>query len=128
MMAKFIYVVTSGIYSDYGIEGVFDDETMAVEYVEWFRPKWDSSWEVEKWELNPFIPAKRAGHDAWEVRMQKDGTTTYVERSTDPPTEALYYSYEHYMLTVVMARDERHAVKIANDQRAQLIALGELRI
>ena len=114
---KIIYVVTDGYYSDYQIKGVFDDETLA----EQFRLHFGYH-SVEEYVLNLSAPQLRAGLQVYEVRMAHDGTVQYVKRCSDPPNNTVeFWGDDSCMHTEMWAKDEQHAVKIANERRAQVL-------
>ena len=136
------YLVSSGDYSDYHIDAVFDNKEMAEEFVQRFSiGGWGEKLYIDERELNPDIPQIREGLVAYRVHMAKDGTALLVK----PLSE---YEYdEHYvgaaathaigahfpdegrgvvaLVTRCYAQDKQHAVKIANEHRVQLIANGE---
>ena len=121
-----IYVVTTGCYSGYAIVGVFDDAVLAETAAVGVNGR------VEEFPLNPLADRLRNGLLPWVVSLARDGTALRIyqpdhlveERPpflydvfhADPPTKA--------MQSTVWARDEAHAIKIVNEQRAQMIAEG----
>lgn len=121
-----IYVVTSGEYSDYGICGVFDDRTLADAFAEKCSGTYAEAG-VEVWPLNPHADDLRAGHDPYFVRMKRTGDTMEARR-VDAGSRAvgavMALDVNGDGFTTCFARDEQHAVKIANERRAQLIASG----
>src|ERR1039458_4420925 len=78
-----IYAVTSGEYSDYGINAVFDNKEAAEKYA---YPIDDSY--VEEYELNPRLPSwVKPNHKFYHLRMFQDGTCKSVYQSSPPLTD-----------------------------------------
>ena len=126
---RIIYAVSDGSYSDYGVIAIFEDEQKA----EAFR-KWHGHGCVEEFPLNPDLPAMRPGWNLYQFSMNRSGDTEHMQllhepASTEHKTEIDYYPMHYYMEShlwcVVVARDELHAVKIANEKRIQLIAANK---
>lgn len=123
---KKIYIVTSGIYSDYGIDAVFDNKDLAQAFCDKFNRV--NSWYemgVEEWEinpndfqtdLNPFnVVFYGATSDVKEVREASDEYWNFAKNRPQ-------VTKEWQNLTAhVWARDKDHAIKIANEKRAQYI-------
>lgn len=124
---KTIYVVTAGCYSDYHIEGVFDDRALAEKFLAIIA---DEDKEIEEWELNG-LQEEVANHPRlrpYFVRMKYDGSV--VEAYHDELSRSSARSGEdgldirNNMFCNVFAENEEHAVKIANERRTQRIAEG----
>jgi len=131
-----IYVVTHGDYSDYHICGVFDNQENAEAYREWHR--FDA---VEKYSLNPSLPAMRKGYNSYSVCMWRNGYIRDIQVLHEPASVEEQTELNHYPVSgpvasgtgagpawclqgVVLARNKEHAVKITNEKRVQLIAIG----
>jgi len=130
MSDPFIYVVTSGEYSAYGIEGVFSTKEKAQAFVDAIteaeaagRLGLDGPRQIEEILLDAG-PVER-GERPWRVLMRKDGSVVEVRQYEcydnlfAPPGEVAPAGLD----TVCFARDEAHAIKIANERRAMLIAM-----
>ena len=136
MSNKSVFVVTSGCYSDYHIVGIYDTREKADQLV-----KTLDDGNVEEHVLNPFITEINKGLSIFTVEMKANGDTIRVERERCAPGDWDY----SYKLTAtiepiccwkernnaetifgkqVFARDEKHAVKIVNELRAQKLATG----
>lgn len=130
-----VYVVTSGRYSEYSIDGVFDTRDMAQEFADPFP-----GMRIEEYTLNPVIPEIRAGLTAFSIYMLRDGSlaqdpndigywTSRPEASIVPPEAtrrwADLFRGRAVLCCICWARDAQHAIKIANERRAQLIALNQ---
>jgi len=125
-----VYIVTSGSYSDYGIDAVFTNKKTA----EIFADKIDG--EVEIWEtLHSNLIDKITHNKIFCVRMNKEGNTDLVMEEDFDSHEIknaiekktiIFKAVDGYcMITYMFAKDEKHAVKIANERRVQLIANNE---
>jgi len=124
---KEVYIVTSGSYSDYAIDAVFTSRKTA----EIFADKIDG--EVEIWEISPSDLIDKITHDKiFCVRMNKEGNTDLVIEATFDSGEIknaiekktiIFNAVDGLsMVTYMFAKDKKHAVKIANERRIQLIA------
>lgn len=135
---KTIWIVESGQYSDYGVDGIFTSRENAQEYADYFN-KDAGAWnrkEVDERELDPLISEMRKGYQSFTIFMLFDGT---VESITARPlgtyphhlhifrrsTIAFHRGKPDALHGQVHARDQKHAIKIANDRRLALIASGE---
>ena len=125
-----VYIVTSGDYSDYGIDAVFTNKKTA----EVFAGKIGG--EVEIWEISPSDLIDKITHNKiFCVRMNKEGNTDLVmeedfdsgdiKNAMEKKTEIFKAVDGYSMITYMFAKDEKHAVKIANERRVQLIANNE---
>jgi hypothetical protein len=115
-----LHVVTKGEYSDYSICGIYSTAEKAEEAKRLYAAD-----EVEEWELDK-TPAHLPGHWPYSVRMDIDGNSdvepsavNYMVEEARPYGDGVRVSFD------VWAKDEAHAVKIANERRAQLIASGQ---
>lgn len=126
-----VYIVTQGTYSDYHIVGVFITQEHAQALVDLYpatleREKMD----IEEWPLED-TPPTPVGMAAYSVSMEATGAASRVERSVNQIWAAqnahtLVYNNGRervpWMVTHMFARDDEHAIKIANERRAYLIA------
>ena len=124
-----MYVVTSGQYSDYGINGVFDSKELAELWVNTFKDSSYDSFNIEEWDLNPHIKEIKKGCKPYFIRMDKMGNVIEVRiaDSTYGFGDTLSFSFD-VRLNLYMnlfAKDEKHAIKICNDKRAELIATNK---
>jgi hypothetical protein len=134
-----IYIVTAGTYSDYGIHAVFTDEELADAYVAAFKSSDDMR--IEPMEENPHEVFLKAGCIAFVVKMDIEGNTLLVKRDDDYHLRTYKENYiiqeslwvpgngprneRKDILHIemhVFAKDDKHAVKIVNEKRGQLIA------
>lgn len=118
-----LYVVTVGTYYDYHIVAIFDDEVKAKNFIE----DMDCA-QITPWELNNPGNVIRNGKFEYFVRMQKDGNVKYIEKLdniTLEKTESIFYVIEGLLTGHAMAIDKKHAIKIANEERLQMLANNE---
>lgn len=118
-----IFLLTQGGYSDKRNIAAFSSLKEAEEY------KWGSDQDIEEIEIDPKIFVAPPGLFPYRVRMARDGTAKIVRRDYDymrlsnNSAEILCdYGYGLQMLTVCWARDDEHAVKIANERRTFMVA------
>lgn len=121
-----VFLVTRGDYSDYRVCAVFTDKKLAQKYIDSFEKAYDE-FRIENYKLNPFSKELKADYKPYFLRMKKDGTCTeiYVKDSSYGfESEDLDVGFDIHkdMYLSVFAKDEKHAIKIANEKRVQLIA------
>jgi hypothetical protein len=138
-----IWLIEQGRYSDYHVVGVYDSEKKAREVADAINAG-DTSDEarVSSRVLNPGVDELRAGLRLYLVTIQRDGTVEKCKLRDvsgydlmSPPaqmwrrsTAPMYQGRDGFpdvMWVTCWARDENHAIKIANEHRTQFIALGE---
>lgn len=120
-----LYMVTDGCYSDYRICGIYSTPEKAAHA----KLLFNADNEIEEIELDA-VPSTPPGLLPWNVKMDKNGNTDRVYRDsaeTSPSYEWAPYgdAYASFVLFRIWARDEDHAIKIANEKRVALIASGE---
>ena len=137
-----IWVVEQGSYSDYRVVGVFTSKANAQIVVDKLKSAeyyYDEP-TIAEWPLNPAVEELNAGLDHWRVLMLKDGTTERCDKSDMPSyniegstqiwrrsTAPAYkgQGVQDALDATVWATDAKHAVKIVNEQRIQMIAGGQ---
>jgi hypothetical protein len=130
-----VYIVTDGSYSDYHILGVYSTKEKAEDA----RYLYASENPIEDIELD-LIPIVPPGMKRWRVEIFKDGLVDEIKRIScnDDDAEAMFHRYweystskrmdrvnEVYLRVNTWARDEDHAIKIANEKRMILLAAGK---
>ena len=132
-----IYAVSQGEYSGYEIFGLYSTKELAEEAKKLFA----SDNGIEEYELDA-LPAHRKGLYFWEVAMNRQGdivpdrrseagvvrtsVTEYREGNDAYPVDSSFRSKKtDAMRFRVWAKDEGHAIKVANERRAQMIASGD---
>ncbi len=137
-----VYVCTSGEYSDYHIDTVFDNKEDAEEFCEKFGDM------IEEYEINVITPILRTGFKRYIVCLDRDGNTPFDSGSNIEqlkylnignlktvvhfnegekekyPCSRLIPNTE-YILVTCFAKNEEHALKIANEKRTEIIAFNK---
>ena len=116
-----IYVVTEGCYSDYSICGVYSTKEKA----EHAKVVWLDS-DIEEYELDDL--ESKSNMFFYEVQMDVNGNTRKVSK-TRPTIDAWWpcggMQGDGFCSFFMWADNEKHAVKIANERRVQLIASND---
>lgn len=135
-----VWVIKQWEYSNYRVVGVFSSkENAELVLAAMDNPKAS----IAKWPLDPAVKKLRSGWQLWDGRMLRDGTVEHMERFPLPRygfglvaskleiwrrSTALAFRGEDKpdcLFGTVWATDREHAVKIFNEQRTKLIALGK---
>ena len=122
-----VYVVTSGEYSDYKIEGVFSNSDKAKEFADFIE---EEPARVEEYELD--IP--REEWCIYQVYMKQDGTVRMVMQIL-PRTRSLicpehrptpgFWGYTldaEALIWRVKTNDREQAIKVVGEKRAIILA------
>lgn len=124
---KTIYVVTSGSYSDYGINAVFDDKELAEKFVKLHG----SNYDIEEYECNKHKDMLLKNMFPHYVQMQENGDVIQCGCYDFDDFKVKINFKEYYktplqkiMVVLCYARDKEHAIKIASEKRMQVIALN----
>ena len=124
-----IYLISTGAYSDYAIRGAYSTRENAEAANRYFCGA------IEEYEIDApvdddIIQRVPPGMFAWQVTMDDDGDSTVERISAE--CFSIHYDWhprmgrgQNSVEFRVAARDEEHAVKIANERRVALIASGE---
>jgi len=130
-----VYIVTDGAYSSYTIRAVFSSKEKAQAFIDdnayWLDDCYPGI--IETYTLDrtcEIDELMKNGHRFFEVRMKKNGDTVLVEDITGEEYGEDKYSVRYGIMEDVLrltcvASDMQHAIKIANERRAYLIASGE---
>ena len=139
---KSVWVIEQGSYSDYRVVGVYSSKKNAQLVCDAINTgKHYEKATVAKWPVDQSVLEVSRGYKQFIVTMLRDGT---VENIRGPEaiciydmsstlavwkrTEAPAYKGKGIPDALngsVLAKDEKHAIKIANEQRTQMIALGK---
>ena len=111
-MAK-VWIVTSGEYSDYSIDGVFSTNELAAKYCE----KWGG--EIETWNLDEPIPDV-----LWAIRMGIGGEVISSWKNCSAEGFDFFALDNKAIVWNVKTEDEQRAIKVTNEKRTQILALG----
>jgi len=127
-----IYLVTTGEYSDYHIIGAYSNNIMAQLCSAFFNA------DIEEYELDANIDKVLEKSKPWKVTMERNGNTSdcecldgwiqehhdfdnHARFSNDNKINGSYQEVDIYLY----AKNEKQAIKSANEKRVQLIANGE---
>ena len=130
-MMTTVWVIETGEYSDYRVEGVFSTKERA----EAVNAKVGG--EVSEWPLDPAFNELKKGYSVFLGEMLRDGTVerciswdyevtprmTIWRRSQAPAYVGK--NVPDCLHGTVWAKDSTHAIKIMNEKRTQMIAMGE---
>ena len=138
---KAVWVIEQGSYSDYRVVGVYSSKKNAQLVCDAINAgeSYDNA-TVAKWPVDESVLEVSRGYKRFIVTMLRDGTvenirgpeaissydmssTLAIWRRTQAPTYK-GKGIPDSLNGSVLAKDEKHAVKIANEQRKQMIALG----
>lgn len=120
-----VYLLTSGDYSAYTVLGVFSTAEKAEEARPFLCGDDGGEYEneLEEFELDG-VPDHPPGHMLYSVTISRDGDLLGVPGHIGAGSLTGEYPFTHHLYLRVWARDAEHAVKIAGERRAQLIATG----
>jgi len=132
-----VFMVTSGRYSDYTVEGIFSTIDKAKAYMDYESrntrySKYNDIVEIEVDNVYNF--SIRDGYKCYYGNMDEDGNiddhgiTSFS--ITDPTDNHMFENsyrieYDKSMTFEIKTVSEEHAIKIANDKRAELIASNQ---
>lgn len=133
-MNNTIYVVETGMYSDTHIVGVFTSVENAQSIIDYINKneEWPEEYRIKPMQLDPAINELNAGLRMYNISMLENGDTESVHvRDKDDIVMNNWRvmkwpnSNKIRLFVTVWAIDDKHAVKIANERRTQLIALNQ---
>jgi len=125
-----VFVVTSGTYSDYGIDAIFTTRELAQSFIDAFEAnKWHEM-DIEEWDLDPNEKHLKQNRKPYFLRINKEGEVTDLEvadssygfKQDIPEAEISYTANFEWMNINCFADDENHAIKIAGEKRSQILA------
>lgn len=118
-----LYLVTDGDYSDYHLCCVCSSKQKADHAKKFYAAQND----IEEYELDA-LPDHPDGMFWYSVRMDRDGDTRSVKIEAGNHAhedEWSPYGDNETVCFYMWATDEKHAVKVANERRAMLVASGQ---
>jgi hypothetical protein len=120
---KKIYAVTSGTYSDYRIDAMFSSKENAQNFIDAFEKRYDE-FRIEEYELDAVVPTNKK---AYFVRMDKLGNVKEIYISDSAYSFSknanISFTFDNTIMNCyVFAKDENHAIKIANEKRVFILA------
>lgn len=119
-----VFLVSQGDYSDYHIVAAFSTHEKAERHMALMPANdWYSKARLEEMELDttPDVPV---GHKVFEIVMDEDGAVVSKSQH-EPESLGFHFRDKRYGCFRVTATDLRHAVKIANEKRTQLLAFNQ---
>ncbi|MHB8734246.1 MAG: hypothetical protein ACYC6M_02975 [Terriglobales bacterium] len=135
MRRSTIWVVEEDEYNDYRVVGLYSTEANAKVIADRYGGT------VAEWPIDANIDDIRRGYSQWRIQMLRDGTVEsasvpsnsydpdcevqFWRRSTAPDSRNLNPPPPDCLVVECWARDQKHAVKIANEKRTQMVARGE---
>ena len=128
MENKIIYAVTSGCYSDYRIDALFDTKELAEKFIKSVNNR-DFN-DIEEYDLNPKEYELNNNYKVYFIRMDEKGNVLHIEETDNTYSifnDNVGYCVKRNMYTTVWAKDEKHAVKIANERRINEISLNRFK-
>lgn len=131
-----VWIIEVGSYSNYRVVGIYSTEENAKLVADKLNSnpdKWDE-FTIGKRTLDPLVYEINEGLNKYDVYMDRDGYTRKIDKSdiesydisTELHTVEDNRFYRVGIRGAVFAKDEAHAIKIANEFRAQMIATGKL--
>ena len=121
-MAK-VYMVTDGSYSDYMVLGIYSTKAKA----EKAKVLFNADNEIDTIDLD-VVPKTSRGMLKWVVEMDRNGNVKGVSRETceyhssRASVRITFGEYVTYLRAAIWAKDEEHAVKVANEWRTRIVA------
>ena len=122
-----VYMVTAGQYSDYSVLGIYS----TMEKAEHARDLMNADNDIDEHEMD-WLPDHPKGLRYFGLKMDVDGNTDGIYRQDFRGTLLEDFSVNwcpwgksKQAIFKCWAKDEKHAVNIANELRVQLIASGE---
>lgn len=124
-----MWMIEIGEYSDYKVFGPFSTEENAKLFLSKIKHPYNVT--IGKWELDPDIEMIKENHNLkiYRISMLYDGYVDCIFENTIEdyiPLKVYNGEETRYVTGDVWAKNEQHAIKIANEFRAQAIANGIL--
>ena len=134
-----VYIVTSGEYSDYGIDRVFSTEEKAKEWVDVITSMYGGNYNIEQYELDAPIP-ERKEYLFFEAYIEDDVIvkSNFEFYLADEPTDIKFFrqidgSYDKICIGTVQLRQgesiesvKQRAVKVVQDEFYKWLMLNKL--
>jgi hypothetical protein len=128
-MNKIIYVVTTGEYSDYRLDSMYTKRELAQKYIDKFHSCLEEPVDIVEWTLDEMKQTINSNYNIFDVVMKKDGEVEKVEidnmKLEEFKADDIWFDGLDNIHCKVKAKSEKHAIKIVNEKRAQLIALNK---
>lgn len=136
-MIKKVYVVTSGEYSDFGIEQVFSTKEKAQNFIDLSKEYGNDSIndEIDEYDLDPDfgVPHYHKFKYFYFVEMDKEGNIKHCNKThldimnPEVEKEMLYLTKDYLnkksvLNAIINANDKEHAIKIMGEKRTKILA------
>lgn len=118
-----IYLVTEGEYSDYHIIGAFSTKEKAQSFIKLFGDRYGMY--LEDYEIDKYEKQIADGLKYYIVHMKFNGDVEYI--SVESNLESSDKIWSDNIQVCVWAKDEKHAIKIANERRIKLKLEGKIK-
>lgn len=118
-----VYMVTDGSYSDYRVLGIYSTKAKAEKAKVLFNA--DNDVDPIELDATPEVPP---GMLRWVVEMDRNGNVKDVSRETceyHSSHASVWKPFDKdvtYLRAAIWAKDEEHAVKVANEWRTRIVA------
>lgn len=124
-----VYIVTSGEYSDYGIDRVFSTEEKAKEWVDVITSMYGGNYNIEQYKLDAPIP-ERKEYLFFEAYIENNTIikSNFEFYYTDEPSEIKFFrqsdgAYDKICIGTIklksgesLAKAKKRAVKVVQDE------------
>ena len=120
-----IYVVTSGEYSDYGINALFSTKELAQLYMDKFNEPFSGYNDIMECEVDEMEADLRSDRKPFNIIMERDGQIVRVDLGStygkyDAVVKTYYLKKEQFEISL-FADNEEQAIKIANEKRLKYL-------
>ena len=132
-----VWIIEVGSYSNYRIVGIYstkENAQLVADRINNDCTDYEKATVKERM-IDPLVHEVNEGWNRYRIRMNRDGDVEMIEEDemspyTDYETSALCINesiiYRGKISGGIFARDAQHAIKIANEFRAQMVAEGKL--
>lgn len=122
MTEKKVYIVTSGVYSDYRINAVFSTKTQAEAFVKLYATHYSyfEPIKVETYLLDLSL-------EDWYttiVKMTREGHVIEVSSGFGSPPRDTFITDMGHLYSEVAGSDEERAIKVTNERRTAMLIAG----
>lgn len=119
------FLVTRGDYSDYRVCAVFTEKPLAENYIDSFKGNSYEIFRIENYTLNPYQYELKNDYKLFFLRMTKEGNCTEIkvkDSSYGFEDEDIDVGFDIHknMYISIFAKDETHAIKIANKKKSSI--------
>ena len=129
-----VYLISSGVYSDYGINWAFSSREKAKSWLKILNKNhkndtiYSKEYAIEEYDLDPEYQPR---HWIWvsitqsgEAKVTNHQTTLTLEGENEVMMSSPIYDYDNNLLLFVQTDSEERAVKVANELRSRILSFG----